>query len=487
MSAGGGEKRSATGEGTASPKAPRKRLALFVLGIATFIALADTTIAGIALPSIRRELGFSGADAQWILNGYALAFGGLLLLLGRAGDLWGRRRLFVAGLVVFALASLLGGLSWAPWVLVASRCLQGVGAAAFVPASLSLLAATFAEGEERNRAFGIYAAMGALGFVAGMVGGGVITEFLGWRWVMFVNVPFAFAALLPAPAAVPESRDEGAPRALDLVGALTITSGLASLVYAISEVPEGGLLSPATLCFGALGAVLLVLFVAAERRSPAPLVPLRVFAERAVVAPNAAIFLQSMVGIAWLYALTLHFQEVLGHGPLAAGLLFLPMTLAAVAAAPAAGRLATSFGLRATAASGLVLVAAGLLLMARMSEGGALPFVISGMVVGEVGFTLSIVPLEIAASGGAGEDRRGLAAGLLNTSMQLGSASGLAVVATVVAAVSPALGGEAADPEALVGGLRWGLLACVGFVVMALPIVLWGVPEGESPGKRAAP
>ncbi len=365
MDAEGGEKRAAR---TGTGPAPRKRLALFVLGLATFIALADTTIAGIALPSMRRELGFSGADAQWILNGYALAFGGLLMLLGRAGDLWGRRRVFVAGLVVFALASLLGGLSWAPWVLVAARFLQGVGAAAFVPASLSLLAATFAQGEERNRAFGVYGAMGALGFVVGMVGGGVITEFLGWRWVMFVNVPFALAALLPAPAAVPESRDEGAPRALDLVGALTITSGLASLVYAVSEVPEGGPLSPAPLGFGALGAVLLVLFVAAERRSSAPLVPLRVFGERAVVAPNAAIFLQSMVGIAWLYALTLHFQEVLGHGPLAAGLLFLPMTLAVVAAAPAAGRLATSFGLRATATSGLILVAAGLLLMARMSE-----------------------------------------------------------------------------------------------------------------------
>ena len=467
-----------------SGAAPRKRLALFVLGLATFIALADTTIAGIALPSMRRELGFSGADAQWILNGYALAFGGLLMLLGRAGDLWGRRRVFVAGLAVFALASLLGGFSWAPWVLVASRFLQGVGAAAFVPASLSLLGATFAEGEQRNRAFGVYGAMGALGFVVGIVGGGVITEFLGWRWVMFANVPFAFAALLPAQMALPESRDEGAPRALDLVGALTITSGLASLVYAVSEVPEGGPLSPTALGFGALGAVLLVLFVAAERRSSAPLVPLRVFGERAVVAPNAAIFLQSMIGIAWLYALTLHFQEVLGHGPLTTGLFFLPMTLAAVVVAPAAGRLATRFGLRAAAASGLVLVAAGLLLMARMSEDGGLPLVILGMVVGEVGFTISIVPLEIAASGGAGEDKRGLAAGLLNTSMQLGSAAGLAVVATVVAASS---GGGVADPGSLVVGLRWGLLACVGFAGLALPIVLWGLPKVEPPDERTLP
>ena len=470
--------------GRGSGAAPRKRLALFVLGLASFIALVDTTIAGIALPSMRRELGFSGADAQWILNGYALAFGGLLMLLGRAGDLWGRRRVFVAGLAVFALASLLGGFSWAPWVLIASRFLQGVGAAAFVPASLSLLGAAFAEGEERNRAFGVYGAMGALGFVVGIVGGGVITEFLGWRWVMFANVPFALAALLPAQMALPDSRDEGAPRALDLVGALTITSGLASLVYAVSEVPEGGPLSPTALGFGALGAVFLVLFVAAERRSSAPLVPLRVFEERAVVAPNAAIFLQSMVGIAWLYALTLHFQVVLGHGPLATGLLFLPMTVAAVAAAPTAGRLATRFGLRAAAASGLVLVAAGLLLMARMSEDGGLSLVVLGMVVGEVGFTISIIPLEIAASGGAGEDERGLAAGLLNTSMQLGGAAGLAVVATVVAASS---GGGAADSGSLVVGLRWGLLACVGFAGLAFPVVLWGLSKGEPSGERAAP
>jgi EmrB/QacA subfamily drug resistance transporter len=435
---------------------------------------------------MRREMGFSAADAQWILNGYALTFGGLLLLLGRAGDLWGRRHLFMAGHALFGVASLVGGLSWVPWVLVAARFLQGAGAAAFVPASLSLLTATFAEGEERNRAVGVYGAMAALGFVVGMVGGGVITEFLGWRWIFFVNVPVALAALLTAPAAVPESRDEGAPRALDPIGALTVTSGLASLIYAISEVPEGGWTSPTTLGFGALGVVLLTLFVVAERRFSAPLVPLRVFGERAVVAPNVALFFQSMVGIAWLYVLTLYFQEVLGHDPLAAGLLFLPMTLAAVLAASAAGRLATRVGLRITASSGLALVAAGLLLMTRLSESGGLLFVISGMVVGEVGFMLSNVPLTIAGSGGAGEDDRGLAAGLLNTSIQLGNAWGLGVVATVVAAVATALGGEAVGTEALVGGLRWGLLACAGFAIMALPIVLLGLPKNRSPGEQVA-
>jgi EmrB/QacA subfamily drug resistance transporter len=455
----------------------RKHLALFLLCLASFIAVVDTTIVSIALPSMRRELGFSGADAGWILNGYALTFGGLVLLLGRAGDLYGRRRLFMVGLALFAAASLVGGFSWEPWILVCARFIQGMGAAALVPASLSLLTAIFAEGQERNRAIGIYGAMAALGFVVGMVGGGVITEFLGWRWVLFVNVPVALVALVPAPAALAESRNESAPRSLDLAGALTATSGLGLLIYAISEVPENGWISTATLAFGTLGTLFIACFVVAERLSTAPLVPLGVLRKRAVVVPNAAIFLQSMVGIAWLYVLTLYLQEVLGHSALRAGLLFIPMTLASVVAAPLAGRLATKLGVRTTAAWGLALVVVGLLLMTPMSVGGGLAFVLLGMVIGEGGFMLSNVPLTIVGSGSAGEDERGLAAGLLNTSMQLGNAWGLGVVATVVAAASAALGGEVGDSEALVGGLRWGLYACVGFAVLALPVVLTGLPR----------
>src|ERR687898_3305474 len=458
----------------------RKCLALFLLCLASFIAVVDTTIVSIALPSMRRELGISGADAQWILNGYALAFGGLVLLLGRAGDLYGRRRLFAVGLALFAAASLVGGFSGEPWILVAARFIQGVGAAALVPASLSLVTAIFAEGEERNRAIGVYGAMAALGFVVGMVGGGVITEFLGWRWVLFVNVPVALAALLPAPAVLPESRHERAPCSLDLAGALTATSGLGLLIYAISEVPEKGWMSTATLGFGTLGTLFMACFVVAERRSSAPLVPLGVLRKPAVVVPNAAIFLQSMVGIAWLYVLTLYLQEVLGHSALTAGLLFIPMTLASVVAAPLAGRLVTKVGVRTTAAWGLVLVAVGLLLMTPMSVSGGLAFVLLGMVIGVGGFMLSNVPLSIVGSGGAGEDERGLAAGLLNTSIQLGSAWGLGVVATVVAAATAALGNEAGGAEALVGGLRWGLYACVGFAALALPVVIMGFPRSAA-------
>ena len=294
---------------------------------------------------------------------------------------------------------------------------------------------------------------------------------------MFVNVPVALAALVPATATLPESRDEAAPRSLDLAGALTATSGLGLLIYAISEVPENGWTSTATLGFGALGTLLIACFVVTERRSSAPLVPLGTLKKPSVIAPNAAIFLQSMAGIAWLYVLTLYFQEVLNHSALTAGLLFISMTLASVIAAPVAGRLATRLGVRTTASLGLALVAVGLLLMTPMSVGGGLAFMLLGMVIGEGGFMLSNVPLTIVGSGSAGKDERGLAAGLLNTSIQLGRAWGLGVGATVVAAASAALGGEAGGSEALLGGLRWGLYACVGFAVLALPVVLTGLPR----------
>src|ERR671917_865143 len=342
----------------------RKTFALVLLCCASFVAVLDLTIVAIALPSMRRELGFTGGDAQWILTGYALSFGGLLLLMGRAGDLYGRRRLFVGGLAVFGVASLLGGLAWSPWVLVAARLLQGVGGAALVPASLALVSVTFAEGEERNRALGVYGAMAGVGFVFGMVLGGVITEFLGWRWVLFVNVPVAIAVLALAPVVIHESKDEAAPRTLDPVGAATVTLGLASLIYAVSEAPKNGWASPGTLVMGGLGAVLLGAFVAHERRASAPLVRLPIIGRRAVAVPNAAIVLKSMVGAAQLYVLTLYFQDALGRTPLEAGLLFVPMTVASVIASPVAGRLTSRVGVRQTAAWGFAFSGAGLALVA---------------------------------------------------------------------------------------------------------------------------
>lgn len=454
--------------------------------MASFIAVADTTIVSIALPSIRRELGFSGADAQWILNGYALTFGGLLLVCGRAGDLFGRRRIFLLGLAVFGVGSLLAGLAPDPLSLVAGRLLQGFGAAAFVPASLSLLIATFTDDRSRTRAIGSYGAMAALGFVVGMVGGGVITQLWGWRWVLLVNVPIAAAAAVLAVRVVAESRDPEAPRSLDPLGAVTATCGFSLLIYALSVAPQQGT-SADTLVPTALALAMLGSLVVVEHRHHAPLVPPGVVRRRRVVVPNLAISLQSMIGIAWLYVLTLYFQEVLGHGALAAGLLFLPMTVASVVAAPVGGRLASSWGSRTTALTGLGLVGVGLVAMIfGMADPSAQAVVVGGMAVGETGFMFSNVALTAAGTGAVGEDKGGLAAGLLNTSIQLGSALGLAVVAAVVAATAvsgPSGAGSGVGAGAgAAAGLRWGMVTCLVFCLSALVLV----GAGLAPSQKAS-
>jgi EmrB/QacA subfamily drug resistance transporter len=462
-------------------RAKTKAFALVLLCCASLVAVLDVTIVTIALPSMRRELGFSGGEVQWVLTGYALSFGGLLLFMGRAGDLYGRRRLFVAGLAVFAAASLWGGLAWEPWVLVAARLLQGIGGAALVPASLALLTATFAGGEERNRAMGVYGAMAGVGFVLGMVLGGVITEFLGWRWVLFVNVPVALAVLSLVPVVIRESKDDRAPRTLDLAGAATATLGLAAMIYAVSEAPNNGWVSPTTICTAGSGAALLGVFVAVERRVAEPLVPLPIFGRRGVAVTNAAVVLKSMVGAAQLFVLTLYFQDALGYTPLQAGLLFAPMTAASVVASPLAGRLTSRLGEKWTAAWGFAITAAGLILVSScLSSEGRLVAVLFGMVVAEAGFVIANVPLTIAATGKVGEEERGLASGILSTSTEFGNALGWAAVAAVIAAVAESgPGGE----DALLSGLGWGLWSAVIFAALALVLVIAFMRSGVAGDK----
>ncbi len=447
-----------------------KAIALILLCGASFVAVLDVTIVTIALPSVRRELGFAGGEVQWVLTGYALSFGGLLLLMGRAGDLYGRRRLFVVGLATFAAASLWGGLAWALWVLVAARLLQGVGGAALVPASLALVTAIFAEGEERNRAMGVYGAMAGLGFVFGMVLGGVITEFLGWRWVFFVNVPVALAVLSLAPVVIPESKDEAAPPTLDFAGAATATFGLATMIYAVSEAPHNGWFSPTTICAAGLGVALLGVFVAVERRAKAPLVPLRIFGRRGVAVTNAAVILKSMVGAAQLYVFTLYFQDALGYTPLQAGLFFVPMTAASVVASPFAGRLTSRLGEKWTAAWGFAISGVGLMLVASLvPSAGGLVALLFGMAVAEAGFVIANVPLTLAATGDVGEDERGLASGILSTSTEFGNALGWATVAAVITTVADSGSG---GTDALLSGLSWGLWSAVAFAGLALVLVI---------------
>jgi MFS family permease len=411
---------------------------------------------------------------QWVLNGYALVFGGLLLLCGRLGDLYGRRLLFVAGLVVFVVGSAVAGVAAGPGALVVGRGVQGVGAAGFVPASLALLTVAHDADDHtgRSRAVGAYGAAAAAGFVVGMVGGGVITELWGWRWVFFVNVPVAAALLLAACLVLPESRGEDTAARVDVLGAVTVTAGLVLVIYAMTSVPDVGVTSWRPLLAGGAGVLLLACFVLLERRHPAPLVPLPTLARSAVLVPNAAVALLSMIGIGWLYVLTLYFQEVLHRGPLQAGLLFSPMTAAAVVASPVGGRMAGRVGVRRTAITGLALVGAGLLAMtAGVRPDGSLPLVLIGMVVGEAGFMMSSVSLTLAGTRGLPADESGLAAGLLNTSTQLGSGWGLGAVAVVVAAGLPPAAAEAGYADAL----RGGLVGCLLFGALALVLVVWGL------------
>jgi EmrB/QacA subfamily drug resistance transporter len=450
-----------------------KRWTLALLCLASFVAVADTTIVSIALPSMRQSMGISATGAQWVLNTYALVFGGLLLLSGRLGDLYGRRRLFGLGLLLFVAGSTLAGVAWGPPALIVGRLLQGAGAAGFVPASLALLTAAFTEQHARSRALGVYGAMAAAGFVVGMVGGGVITELWGWRWVFLVNVPVAALMLLGSGRLLHESSNRTGPGRVDTLGALTVTGGLILVIYAMTSVPDHGWWSVQAVVPGLGGVALLGAFLAVEVRHPAPLVPLAAVARRVVLVPNGAIALQSMIGIAWLYLLTLYFQDVLHHGPLQTGLLFVPMTIASVVASPVAGRMAAVVGVRATAATGLLLVGGGLVAMAAgFSPSRPVTLVVIGMVVGEAGFMLSSVSLTLAGTSGMDDDRSGLAAGLLNTSMQLGSGWGLGIVAVVVAAT---LAGAPAEGEGYATALRWGLVACLGFCVLALALVLWGL------------
>jgi MFS family permease len=309
----------------------------------------------------------------------------------------------------------------------------------------------------------------------------VITEFLGWRWVLFVNVPVALVVLSLAPIVIDESRDEATAHTLDFTGAATATLGLASLIYAVSEAPKNGWDSYATLGTFGLGAVLLGAFVTAERRVSTPLVPLPILYRRAVAVPNLAVVLKSMVGAAQLYVLTLYFQDALGRTPLEAGLLFVPMTLASVVASPVAGRLTTRFGTRPTAACGFVISGAGLMLVAsHMLQEDSLPAVLFGMAVAEAGFVIASVALTVAATDGLGDAERGLASGLLSTATELGNALGWAVVGAVIAAAT-----VASDAATFLGGLRWGIWSAIAFALLALVIVVVFMRPGSHETKQS--
>jgi EmrB/QacA subfamily drug resistance transporter len=427
------------------------------------MVVLDATIVNVALPSIQNDLHLSEASLQWIVNAYTLVFGGFLLLGGRAGDLLGRKRLFLIGLVIFTGASLLDGLASSEGVLVGSRALQGLGAALISPAALSIISTTFAEGKERAKALGVWAAIAIGGSAVGLILGGVLTQYFSWPWIFFVNVPVGVIGFVLSLRLIPESRDTLAHRSYDLAGAVTVTGGLMALVYAIVDAETAGWGSAKTLSFFAIAVVLLAAFVVIELRAKAPLVRLSIFRVRSLLTANITMFLAMSGMFAMFFFNTLYIQRVLGYGPLKAGLAFLPFTAGVMISAGIASALATRVGVRVIAGAGMLLSAAGLLLLTQLPvDGSYLVNVLPSIALSSLGMGAVFMPLTLVATTGLEDEDQGLASGLFNTSQQVGGALGLAVLSTLAASKTGSAGGSTA--HSLVVGFHWAFAA--GAVVM---------------------
>jgi EmrB/QacA subfamily drug resistance transporter len=469
----------APGPSPSAPSIPRPWLVLVLVCLAQFMVVLDATIVNVALPSIQRDLNFSPESLQWVINSYTLAFGGLLLLGGRAADLFGRRRLFVAGIVVFTVASLLNGLANSSEWLIAARALQGLGGAMVAPAALSIITTTFAEGAERARALSVWAAIAVGGGAVGLLLGGILTEYLSWEWIFFVNVPVGIAAVLLSLRFVPESRASGR-RGIDVWGAVTVTAGLTLLVYAIVQTQEYGWGSLETLGLAGAALALLASFVAIERRAAAPLVRLGIFRTRSLSSANVTMLAVAGAMFAIFFFASLYVQQVLDFGPVEAGLAFLPLTFGIILFSGLAQNLVRRIGVRPVAMAGMAVAALGLVLLAGVSADGSYATdVLPGLLVMSAGLGLTFVPLTLIATTNVREEDAGLASGLFNSSQQVGGALGLAILSTLAAnrtesVVSDVDSPSAADRvSALVDGYQVafatgaGLIA-LGVVIMAL-------------------
>ncbi len=413
----------------------RKRWwALAVVIAAQFMVILDIAIVNVALPSIKTDLRFSQENLQWVITAYAILFGGVLMLGGRLADVLGRRRLFVAGVVVFAISSLLSGLAWSEGSLIAFRALQGLGGALLTPAALSILMTTFPEGRERNVALGIWGAASGSGGAAGVLLGGVLTSYLDWSWIFFINLPVAALVVAATPWLLQESRVDVEHRHFDVAGAVSVTAGIMLLVYAMTRATQDGWSAPATVALLASAAVLLVGFVAIEARSRWPLLPLQIFRLRTLSAANATAMLIASVGFSEFFLLTLYLQDVLGYSAIQTGVAFVAITLTIVVMSNVAQVLVTRLGVRSVLTTGLVVSAAALVLLTRLPAGGHyFPDVFPALIVGGVGLAFSFVPVTIAGLMGVERSDAGVASGLINTSRQIGGAVGLAAVSTIAA------------------------------------------------------
>jgi EmrB/QacA subfamily drug resistance transporter len=446
-----------------------KSLALLLLAMTQFMIVIDASIVNVALPSIGDALNFSQDNLSWVVNAYTLTFGGFLLLGGRLADYLGRRRMFMLGLGLFSVASLLGGLAQSEGWLIGARALQGLGAAIVSPAALSIITTTFAEGAERNRALGVWGAVAGAGGAAGVLLGGILTDTLGWEWVLFVNVPIGLAAASMAPRLLPESRIAAEERgSFDLPGAFSVTAGLALLVYALVSTATAGWTSTETLLRLAGAVVLLVAFVAIEARSRNPLMPFSIFRLRTLRGANVVGLLIGMSLFSMFFFISLYLQQVLGYSPLKAGLAYLPLSAAIILSAGGASQLVTRIGFKPVLIGGLGLITVGLLWFSQVTAGGGyLTDVLGPSLLAGAGLGFAFVSVTIAAMAQTSPGQAGLASGLINTNQQIGGALGLAILASIAntTTASAIKGGEHDRLVALTSGFHDAFLWGAGFAI----------------------
>ena len=448
----------------------RKWLALSLLSTVQFMVVLDIAIVNVALPSIKVDLGFSQDNLQWVISAYALVFGGFLLLGGRAADLLGRRRIFLVGLAVFTVASLLAGLAWSEASLIGARLFQGLGAAIISPAALSMVSTTFREGRERNIALGVWGAVGGFGAAAGVLLGGILTETLSWSWIFFVNVPVGAAAFAITPFLLTESRDARV-KSFDLPGAVLVTAGLSSLVYAITRAGTDGWLATPTVAFFTASVLLLAGFVAWEIRHPEPLMRLGIFRISTVAGANVAGFILGTALFATFLMLTLYMQQVLGYSAMKTGVAYLAVAGTAILWSAVAAQLVTRVGVKPVLVTGMTALTIGLVYFTQVSVGGSyLGDLLPGFLVVGLGIGFSFVPISIAALAGVQPAEAGLASGLINTSQQIGGALGIAALSTIASShTDDALASGTPLPNALVDGFQSAFVA--GAIVATLGIV----------------
>ena len=454
---------------------PKRWKALAVLGVAYLMVVLDVSIVNVALPSIQEELDFTTENLQWVVSGYALTFGGFLLLGGRMGDLLGRRKLFMVGLTLFAISSLLCGLSVSSGMLIAMRLVQGAAGAILAPSVFSITLVTFREGAERNKALGILGAIAGSGAAIGVLLGGILTEYAGWEWIFFVNVPIGLAALALVPRYVVESKAEGLEHHFDAAGAFTVTASLMLFVYGLTQTTNVGWTSWQTLASFTGSAILMAAFLVIETRSHSPLVPLGIFKRRTLAGANLIGFGLGTTIFGMFFLLSLYMQIVLGFSALQTGVGYLAVALTAVASSGIAQALVTRLGVKPVLATGMALLCAGLILFTQVSvDGTYVADLLPGFILVGVGLGFSFVPVSIAALAGVSGKEAGLASGLINTSQQIGGALGLAILTTVSTTRTDNLTppGQLPSLTALVDGYSAAFWVAAGFAAISLVITL---------------